>query len=118
MWVGIQFYIAPVLDEKSKISGKAMYDDEIGTSLSGVLIDCFIQEWEECDHRAQDSSCVVSPWGQRDCRHIASDKGMIMSLQKTIRTAGKWVRHQLHFILELNVCQGVYVVRDGESKLQ
>ena len=28
--------IAPVLDEKSKSSGRAMDDDEIGTSLSGA----------------------------------------------------------------------------------
>ena len=108
----IQIYIAPVLDEKLKILGRAMDDDEIGTSLSGALIECFIQECEECDHRAQNSSCVVSPWGQRDCRYISLDKGMIMSIRKTIRTAGKWVTHQLHFILSLNVCQGAYVVRD------
>ena len=35
-WIGIQVYIAPVLDEKSKISGGAMDDDKIGTSLSGA----------------------------------------------------------------------------------
>ena len=57
----IQIYIAPVLDEKSKILGRAMDDDEIGTSLSGALIECFSQECEECDHRAQNSSCAVSP---------------------------------------------------------
>ena len=108
----IQIYIAPVLDEKSKISGRAMDDDEIDTSLSGASIDCFSQECEECDCCAQNSSCVVSPWGQRDCRYISLDKGMIMSIRKTIRTAGKWVTHQLHFILSLNVCQGAYVVRD------
>ena len=28
----------PVLDEKSKISGRAMDDDEIGTSLSGKSV--------------------------------------------------------------------------------
>ena len=108
----IQIYIAPVPDEKSKISGRAMDDDKISISLSGALIECFIQECEECDRRAQNSSCVVSPWGQRDCQYISLDKRMIMSLWKTIRTAGKWVRHQLHFILSSNVCQGAYVVRD------
>ena len=56
----IQIYIVPVLDEKLKNSGRAMDDDEIGTSLSGALIECFSQECEECDHRAQNSSCVVS----------------------------------------------------------
>ena len=57
----IQIYIVPVLDEKLKNSGRAMDDDEIGTSLSGALIECFSQECEECDHRAQNSSCAVSP---------------------------------------------------------
>ena len=89
----IQIYIAPVLDGKSKNSGRAMDDDKMGTSLSGALIECFIQECKECDHCVQNSSCVVSPWGQRDCRYISLDKGMIMSLWKTIRTAGKWVPH-------------------------
>ena len=38
----IQIYIAPVPDEKSKISGRAMDDDKISISLSGALIECFI----------------------------------------------------------------------------